>query len=261
MLVGYARILTILIIPLCLFCSKYPTQNFSVSPLIVLRAAPTISFPAAADCNSPCHWDGDTFFLFNSLIQPFRSVGPDLYRLGTADTCEYDTAVNGGRWIECTWKDSGGTLYGWYHREPIGLCPGTNLTAPLIGAVISYDNGRTFHDLGTIIEPRGGTLNCNAENGFFAGGNGDNSVMLDAQKEYFYFFISTYSGDVSEQGVAVARMRYSDRNNPAGKVWKWYQGAWNEPGIGGYATPIFPAVIDWARADADAFWGPGAHDL
>jgi hypothetical protein len=246
-------------IPFLLCCSKFPTENVSVCASVVLRPVPTINFPAEADCNSPSHWEGDTFFLFNSYIQPFRSAGPDLFKLGSADSCRYDTAANGHRWLECTWKDSSGTLYGWYHMEPFGLCPGTFLTAPLIGSVISFDNGRTFRDLGTVIEPRQGTLNCDAKNGYFAGGNGDNSIMLDAQKEYFYFFISVYAGDVSEQGVCVARMRYADRDNPAGKVWKWYLGAWDEPGIGGYATPIFPAKIDWAREDADSYWGPSIH--
>jgi hypothetical protein len=44
-----------------------------------------------------------------------------------------------------------------------------------------------------------------------------------------------------------------------GKVWKWHQGQWTEPGLGGRVTPIFPARIDWHRADADAFWGPSIH--
>jgi hypothetical protein len=249
----------ILFFPLLLFCSKYPTQNYSVYSGIVLRPAPSISFPAEADCNNPCHWDNDTFFLFNSYERPSRSRGRDLFTVGPADTCSYDSVVDGGRWIESTVKDSDGTLYGWYHREPTGLCPGTMLTAPLIGAVKSTDNGKTFHDFGPVVQARDGTIDCGAQNGYFAGGTGDPCVMLDAQKEYFYFFISVYAGDVSEQGVAIARMRYSDRNDPVGKVWKWYQGGWNEPGNGGYATPIFPAVKSWARSDADAFWGPSIH--
>lgn len=251
----------ILLLPFYLFCLKYPTQNFSVYSAILLKPAPTINFPAVADCSSPCYWAGDTFFLFNSYCRTYRSEGRDLFTLGATGACEYDDTaeVNGCRWIESTWTDSGGTLYGWYHNEPSGLCPGTTLTAPLIGAVVSNDNGRRFHDLGPVIEVRPGTLDCNAQNGYFAGGTGDPCVMLDAQKEYFYFFISVYAGDVSEQGVAVARMLYSDRDNPTGKVWKWFQGAWNEPGIGGYATPIFPAIIDWTKVNADAFWGPSIH--
>ncbi|MBI4582961.1 MAG: hypothetical protein HY717_02910 [Planctomycetes bacterium] len=228
-------------------------------PTVILRDAPRLQFPAPTDCNSPTHWDGDTFYLFNSAGHPQRSSGSDLFHLGPAAPSKYDNQVNGGRWIECTWKDDDGSLYGWYHHEPAGLCPGTSLTAPKIGAVVSSDNGARFQDLGIVLEARAGTLNCAAKNGYFAGGHGDFSVMLAARKEYFYFFFGSYAGDVSEQGVAVARMRYADRKSPAGKVWKWHQGGWGEPGVGGRLTPFFPAAVDWAREDADAFWGPSIH--
>ena len=71
--------------------------------------------------------------------------------------------------------------------------------------------------------------------------------------------MSTYAGPVSEQGVGVARMRWADRDSPAGKVGKWHQGKWAEPGIGGHATIIFPAFIYWHHEDANSFWGPSIH--
>jgi hypothetical protein len=228
-------------------------------PSVVLRDAPRIQFPADTDCNSPAHWDGDTFYLFNSAGHPKRASGPDLFHLGPAEPSKYDDAMSGGRWIECTFKADDGTLYGWYHNEPAGLCPGTTLTAPRIGAVSSKDNGASFHDLGIVLEARPGTLRCDAKNGFFAGGNGDFSILLDPTKEQLYFFFSTYAGDVSEQGVAVARMPWADRDAPVGKVWKWHDGRFGEPGLGGRVTPVFPAAVDWARPDADSFWGPSAH--
>ena len=64
---------------------------------------------------------------------------------------------------------------------------------------------------------------------------------------------------MAEQGVAVARMRYEDRDSPSGKVLKWYEGAWGQPGLGGHVTVIFPGRIDWHRPDCDAFWGPSIH--
>jgi hypothetical protein len=54
-------------------------------------------------------------------------------------------------------------------------------------------------------------------------------------------------------------MRFADREQPVGRVWKWHAGKWKEPGLGGQATPVFTAAIDWHRADADAFWGPSVH--
>lgn len=229
------------------------------TPSAVLRDAPPLKFPAETDSNSPAHWDGGIFYLFNSMGKPKRSHGPDLFHLGSPIDCPYNNKANGGRWIECTWKADDGTLYGWYHHEPAGLCPGTTLTAPRIGAVRSKDNGATFEDLGIVMEARPGTLRCDAKNGFFAGGHGDFSIMLDAKQEYVYFFFGNYAGQVSEQGVAVARMRWADRDAPVGRVWKWHAGQWNEKGLGGRVTPIFPARIDWARADADSLWGPSIH--
>lgn len=57
----------------------------------------------------------------------------------------------------------------------------------------------------------------------------------------------------------MARMRYEARDNPVGNVWKWYQGDWTEPGLGGQATPIFPASRSWVHSDPDSFWGPSVH--
>ncbi len=237
---------------------------------VTLRPAPEIRFPGAerrspeepgdCDSNSPLHWSGGTLYVFNSAGHPWRAGGPDLFRLGESYLkTEYHNQTNGGRWIEATWKADDGTLYGWYHFEPAGLCPGTHLTAPRIGAARSRDDGAHWEDLGVVLEAQPGTLNCATKNFYFAGGNGDFSVLLDQRQEWLYFLISTYAGAVSEQGVAVARMRWADRDAPVGRVWKWHAGAWNEPGLGGRVTPIFPARIDWHRADADAFWGPSIH--
>jgi len=267
-------------------------------PVVKLREASLIQFrganspspdkPGECDCNNPAHWDGDTLYVFNSAGHPWRSAGPDLFHLQTNYArCEYDNKANGGRWIECAWKVEDGTLYGWYHFEPAGICPGAhpdspkmNLTAPKIGAVKSADNGATWQDLGVVLEAPPDTLKCDTKNYYFAGGNGDFSVMLDPKKEFLHFFSSNYPNVVSEQGIAVARMRRADRDQPVGKVWKWREpcgikrpaslrlpvapiprgeGRWNEPGLGGHISPIFPAQVDWHRAEADAFWGPSIH--
>lgn len=212
------------------------------------------------DCNSPLHWADGTLYLFNSSGHPWRSSGPNLHHLDQSYLrCEYSNTTNGGRWIECTWKVPRGPLYGWYHYEPTGLCPGTGLTAPRIGAARSRDDGATWEDLGVVLEAPAGTLQCDTRNFYFAGGNGDFSILPDATGRYLYFFLSTYAGEASQQGVALARMAFTDRDQPVGKVWKWHQGAWSAPGIGGQVTPVFPARIDWHREDADAFWGPSVH--
>jgi hypothetical protein len=231
----------------------------AADPTARLRPAPRLEMPHAVDCNTPSHWDGDTFYVFISTGQPFRSSGKDLFHLGPAKEVPFDNKVNGGRWIEATWRADDGTLYGWYHNEPGGLCPGTPLTAPRIGALRSTNNGAAWKDLGLVLEARTNTLKCDAQNGYFAGGHGDFSVMLDAEKQFLYFFFGNYAGDVSEQGVAVARMSWKDRDTPSGKVFKWHQGGFTEPGLGGRLTPVFPAFTAWERPDCNSFWGPSLH--
>lgn len=223
-----------------------------------LRKASLAEFPGATDCNSPAHWKDGNLYLHNSAGLPVLSRGPDQFHLGHTQAVFYDHHKLPTRWIESTYLDDDGTVYGWYHHEPGGLCPGNRLTSPKIGALRSKNNGGSYEDLGVVLEAPG-PIDCNAKNGYFAGGNGDFTVILDRNKGYFYFLISTYHDQVAEQGVAVARMSFADRNNPVGKVWKYHKREWREPGLGGHVTPIFPAKVDWKRKDADSLWGPSLH--
>jgi hypothetical protein len=125
--------------------------------------------------------------------------------------------------------------------------------------MVSNDNGLTWRDLGIVLEAPAGSNNTDSANQYFVGGNGDFCAVADRQEEHVYFFISTYNKDMSEQGVSVARMRYKDRESPVGKVDKWRDGRWNEPGLGGHVSPVFPAAIDWHQPVVDAFWGPSVH--
>lgn len=231
----------------------------SALPRVVLRPATPFRLPAHVDSNSPSHWRDDRFVIFMSAGHPYRSEGRSLHELGSAEPVVFDNLLNGGRWIESTILAEGGTLYGWYHHEPAGLCPGTDLTAPMIGALRSDDDGKSWHDLGFVLTARKGTLRCDAQNGYFAGGHGDFCVVLDPEQHYLYFFFGNYAGDLHEQGVAAARMEWSHRDQPVGHVWKWHEGDWREPGLGGKVTPIFPAMTAWERPDCDAFWGPSIH--
>ncbi|MCX6595526.1 MAG: hypothetical protein NTV70_04095, partial [Acidobacteria bacterium] len=161
-------------------------------------------------------------------------------------------------WFEAIHQDPDGTLYAWYHYEPAGVCPGSRLTAPAIGAAVSTDGGLSFSDLGLVLES-GDAPDCNSPNGYFAGGHGDFSVILDREGEYLYFLFSNYAGDPEHQGVAIARMAFADRANPAGRVMKYFDGQWSEPGLGGRLTAILPARVSWQSAETDAFWGPSIH--
>ncbi len=216
--------------------------------------------PAVVDSNSPGFWRDGRFNLFNSTGVPLVSAGVDQFQWDedSTQTVQVDLPDHFKMWIEAVWQDSDGSIYAWYHNEPAGLCPDSSLTAPQIGALASYDGGKSFLDLGIILTS-GDPIDCSARNGFFAGGHGDFSVILDREQRYFYFLFGNYGGSLSGQGVAMARLAYEDRGRPAGAVAKYYQGEWTEPGLGGQVTPVFPAAVAWQQEQTDSLWGPSIH--
>jgi hypothetical protein len=230
-------------------------------PSVVFSDAPQIQI-TGVDSNSPAHWDGDTLYVFNSYGHPWRNSGPDIFHLGNRISTRLGE-INDKlyMWIETTWKDDDGTLYGAYHYELDDVCVSNNHlpTMPKIGWLRSRDNGATWEDLGFIIAARPCAVRCNSASPWDVGGTGDFVLYPDKQKEYFYFYGTSYDSAFEEQGVWAARMRYADRNNPSGKVMKWYKGAWSEPALWGHLTPVFPASIDYHRPDGSMFWGPAIH--
>ncbi|MGE3821353.1 MAG: hypothetical protein AB7I30_18235 [Isosphaeraceae bacterium] len=239
---------------------------------VVIKAATEASLPPVPtsdegfDCNNALFWDGGTLYAFSSHEHPYRSSGPDLENLERPSTrVSFDNEEgweNGGRWIEAVHKVPGGRLYMWYHHEPKGLFGGWlgGLTAPRVGQMVSDDNGLHWRDQGTVIEaPQDSQIEESTFNRYFGGGYGDFSVIADTNSEYLYFFISSYHKDPARQGVAVARMKLADLDEPEGKVFFWREGRWEEPGLGGEPTPVFPAQADWHAEGASAYWGPSVH--
>ena len=216
--------------------------------------------PSEVDSNSPAFWRDGQLHIFNSTGRPMLTKGADqlLMYLGSPKAVGVDTHDHFPMWIEAVWQDEDGTLYAWYHHEPDGVCPDSSLSKPQIGALVSGDGGATFIDLGIVLAS-GDPADCSAQNGFFAGGHGDFSVILDRDHRYFYFLFGNYGGDHAGQGVAIARMAFEDRASPAGAVWKYHEAVWEEPGLEGRVTPIFPASVAWQDAHADSFWGPSVH--
>ena len=240
------------ILPLILTATLGLAQSVSIEP------AGQISLSGAVDSNSPTYWWNNRLYLFTSAGMPIRFDGSDIQHLGGARAVMFYDYGRITKWIESVWQHPDGTLYGWYHHEPSGLCAGTYLTAPKIGAVVSYDHGTTFYDLGIVISSAA-PPDCGSKNGYFAGGSGDFSVVLDHDQKYFYFYFDQYGGDLSRQGIASARMAVEDLKNPIGNVWKYFNGEWNEPGVGGDVTPTFVAMGGWSSDSPDAFWGPSVH--
>ena len=222
-----------------------------------LWPAPSLSLPAAiVDGNSPSVWIDGKLQVYTSTGSLLAMRGESFEDLASVSPPQVET-THLPIWIEAIWKDEDGTIYAWYHHEPGGLCGG-KLTAPEIGALVSDDGGQTFRDLGIVLSS-GDPLNCDAPNGFFAGGHGDFSVVLDRDRQYFYFLFTNYGGSAATHGISVARMPFGRRADPIGAVSKYFEGDWKEAGVSGRVTPVLPATTGWDQTKTDSFWGPAVH--
>lgn len=239
-----------------LLCLSAALVFAAAAQRVELRPAPAVVLPGISDSNSPVFWWNGAFTVIQSAALPILSRGPELLGQLKARAVALDTYEHTPLWIESVWPDDDGTLYAWYHHE-VPACGG-RLTTPVIGALVSENGGESFRDLGIVLAP-GDEPDCSSANGYFAGGHGDFTVLPDQERQFFYFYFGNYGGPESSQGIGVARMAFADRAEPAGKVWKFFQGGWDEPGLGGRVTAILPARIPWSRPDTDAFWGPSLH--
>lgn len=217
-----------------------------------------------SDCNSPVHMHQGRLFAFVSHYLPighsYRRIGERGFRF--AAPLEPVRIVNDpdstiGKWIESTWRDPLGRLYGWYHAEDLAPCA-RRLFIPHIGGMRSDDDGATWQLGGALLRPPADKFDCAYQNGFLAGGYGDFSVIPDRDQAYFYLHFSSYLSDESAQGIAVARYPISSRGNPSDSIEIWRDGAWRQ-GAWQLPTPIFPSLRGWQYRDPDSFWGPAVH--
>lgn len=251
-------------------------------PTVTLHRAPALVLTGKVDSNSPAVWDRhnglNLFYLFTSFAGlPSLALGTSLQRMASAQPVTLEGFDAGGYWLEAVVQDVDGTLYGYFHNERSATeCRDTTKAIPRIVAARSTDQGRSWENLGVVIESSRGMLDCSTTNKYFVGGVGDLSVMLDAESKDLYIFYSEYSRAVSSQGVGVARLLWADRDEPAGKVDIWRAGIWQSARevrqtrddgttvirlLYPSARPLFPTTDSWHddNTSTDAFWGPSIH--
>ncbi len=257
---------------------------YTPRPKAILIPAPTLQLPGEADSNSPAIWTeifGKPLLNVVTSIAgaPSRSFGFTLEKMCAPRGVAIEPWPMGGNWLEAVVTDAEGTWYGYYHNERQSLFCGDEVQrlAPRIGAARSRDRGRTWEDLGIILEAPTELDDCNSWNTYFVGGVGDFSVMLDQDEQDLYIFFSQYSGPVESQGVAVARLSWVDRDAPVGKARVFANDEWmpavsatiaeatEQPAptrwVYPSAVPVFQAKDSWHDGDekVDAFWGPSVH--
>lgn len=231
------------------------------------------------DSNSPVMWDlvgglQRLFVVTSYNGRPSTASGRTLTLLGQARQAVVDPWPGGGVWMEAVVPDVDGTWYGYYHNEipADAVCPGTIKVIPRIGAARSRNRGRTWEDLGVILEAPAGAYTCETTNVFFVNGVGDFSVQLDPESRDLYFFLSQYERAMAQQGVAVARLAWADRDDPVGKMMIWRTRTWvpaareirgGDETAWAYTvgTPLFPVSDGWhdEGTSTNEFWGPSVH--
>lgn len=242
-----------------------PLEN----PYVEWHYADKLTWPGPrTDGNSPLVWIDDTVHLFFNYWVPKDeraysklAIGENIFNLQDQGFVTIGTDARlTHRWFESILRMDDDVLYGFFHSEEGVPCP-FYIKSPQIGVTRSVDNGRTWENLGFIIESPIEENNCDAKNGFFSNGVGDFSVLMDKNREYVYIYFANYPmiHQVEDQGVSAARIRVADLATPIGKTWRWFNGAFSEPGIGGRASALFKTWKDYNHPDPDAFWGPAIH--
>lgn len=146
----------------------------------------------------------------------------------------------GGMWYDAKEKK----LYAPLHVEVHGLSPNIMREVSLAS---STDKGLTWKYEGAIItsnapeSPRKGAAEFSGS--YYDGGDGDYVLYADVRGGYIYLFTNHYTwpkAGVSADGLIrhrVARCAIADKMAP-GKWQKYYEGAWNQPGLGGKASYV-----------------------
>jgi hypothetical protein len=277
------RLILALAIAACACTTLLPSlvaQSDTV-PTARLRSAPRLTMPAAVDSNMPMTWDRvDGRWQLSALVSwggiPALLAGPDIDSMSQiVDSVALDPHPGDGIWFEAVIADESGAWYGFYHHElPAHVCGQPERSIPRVGMAVTSDRGRTWNNLGIVLEAPPGSYVCDSPNRYVIGGVGDLSVMLDARQQDLFLFFSQYSRDPAAQGVAVARLAWADRDAPQGRVSVWSDGAWipprrvDEPSEDGPAvweypagSALVPVTEPWHDADpaVNAFWGPSVH--
>ena len=234
------------------------------SPTARLVSASRFDLPARIDSSNPAVWtliDGvQRLFVISSWGGvPVRTSGETLESLRSDGPVLFTSHPGHGVWIEAIIPADDGTWYAYFHHErSADSCGRPDRQLPRIGALRSADRGRTWDDLGIIIDAPPGTDACDSRNRFVLGGVGDVTAALDAESKDVYLYFSQYTREPSSQGVAVARLAWADRDQPVGKVTIWNNGAWLPDGLG---TPLTRATQPFHDRSGtnDVFWGPSIH--
>jgi len=168
-------------------------------------------------------------------------------------------------WAEGLWIDpADGTWYVVMHTEynynRYLKKTGTGYSMDRIGTVslaTSTDQGKSWTCHGELINSSN-PVDPNYWEGknYWDEARGDPALFVDQDYFYVYYnarWVNRDDPNVCYAGVRVARCRIADKMAP-GKWTKWYQGKWDQPGLGGYDSDVFnenysdTATVFWSKS-------------
>lgn len=227
--------------------------------------------------------DGGDLWAFNPIIRNGvrRWKGTDFNNLVKQPDGKLDSSWPGvyGQylnddtyWINTSWKGTDGKLYAAVHIEY--AYPGTahgNSDSEWTWAFrkiclgSSSDQGATWHYEGEILSNANTALGDKSTypGDYAPTGEGDPLLFIDEPGGYIYLYtytayykkVNQSRGEWEHYGRALEVARSPISSNGASGSWKkFYNGAWNEPGIGGKATSVVKDSA-WAAISYNSYLG------
>ena len=209
-------------------------------------------------------------FQYNANFNFTPSADADAGVAGTAyNGISYPDGIKsrGSMWPTSLWIDSDGKYYCYFHNETAWNAGGTEYTAKAaaigepdfrhIGLMTSNDAGKNWDFEGWVLSanevcyttayrPDGLTTGGQSSD-IVSLGAGDNSLYVDTAIGYLYMFYTISNFSMSQDtlirdGIYVARASIDSKGMP-GSWYKYYNGAFTEPGNMGKETPVLTNAV------------------
>ncbi|STX29185.1 Uncharacterised protein [Legionella beliardensis] len=225
---------------LCLSASAFADISSDIQSIKIRVGAPFITLGPAPNIidnlfNS-IRLTNNSYLCFTANSYSYKMTGSDPLCQKSKLTAVIGPIANGyadcGLWINDVLIDSENSnhLLGFAHAETACINSGTHKSMNLVE---SHDNGKTWSLTGQIItgvdRPTSGKIT----------GEGDANI-IPGKDNYNYLYILRNS----DYRTIVARAL---KTTPAGPWYKYYNGNWNSPGLGGNATAlkVFGSASVW----------------
>ena len=201
---------------------------------VVPNKANVPTYPWYPDGHISVLFDQGNYVMFWANFENYRTVGakpfPEDHSTLSPQYAIFggrfdrDAFNNGGSWLMSVYRIDGDDLIGFYHAEDHWYPRQWEYAWKSIGVTRSFDKGITWIDDGQIIHSSKSKPTIPDH-----GGNGDHCVVWN---EGLKRWICYYQEHFLQMAIS------DDPLGQPGSWYKYYNGAFKEPGLGGLSTPI-----------------------